>query len=105
MPLGEAELDALKAKHGRQLQLITTPEGEVVVRAPDRATWRMFKSMVSDDSKRELAAERLLHACLVHPDKVTLERMLDDAPALEDVLAGAVLELAKQRASIEKKAL
>lgn len=77
-------------KVGMRIHGIYTPLGIVIVKRPSRAAYREYQT--SDD--RFEAQDVLVHACLVHPDHAGYERILDEYPAIQGQLAGAIALLA-----------
>jgi len=98
------ELDKLKAEHGSLTQLSHEDES-VIVKTPNRATWKRFRAQIMDESKRVIAFEELVRACVVHPERPALESMLDRKPGLIETFGKALSELAGAGEKAEKKAL
>lgn len=100
-------IEDLKRKHGvNRVHVITTPDGETVyVRAPAQGVWRRFRAEMQDDRRNEMASERLMRACLLHPDMPSFDAMLEDRPALLDTFASELCEIAGLVKHSEKKVL
>ena len=77
-------------KLGLRVHAIYTPLGAVIVKRPTRAAYREYQS--ADD--RYEGQDVLVHACLVYPDHARYEKIVDDYPAIQSQLAGAVALLA-----------
>ena len=101
----EANIEQLKQQHGELHELSHAGE-TVIVKAPNRATWKRFRAQVIDESKRVVALEELVRSCVVHPEKAELEVMLDRKPGLVETFGKALGELAGAGdGQAEKKAL
>lgn len=66
---------------------------QVIVRAPSRGIWSIYLQMQSEGRKVE-AAEHLVVGCVLFPGKDELQRSLDAHPALVQVWAGELNEMA-----------
>lgn len=66
---------------------------QVIARAPSRGMWSIYLQMQADGRKVE-AAEHLVAGCVLFPDKDELQRSLDAHPALAQVWAGELNEMA-----------
>lgn len=100
----EDEIKKLKAEHGDLTQLDHAGES-VIVKSPNRATWKRFRAQAQDEGKRIIAMEELVRACVVHPDRAGLEAMLDRKPGLVETFGKELAELAGASDKAEKKAL
>lgn len=97
--------EKLKAQHG-DIYSVSAPSGEmVVVRMPDRALWKRFRSHMADERRRIDALENLVRGCVVHPDAPTFDAMLEKKPGLAETFGAAVVDLAGMAQDSEKKAL
>lgn len=104
MSLSPEVLERLAAM-GMELHHLSSDEYDVVVKRPDRPSYKRFKSMMSDPQKRVDALEQLMRDCLVHPTRQEFDAMLDKRPALGDLFGARVLELAGLTAEAEAKKL
>lgn len=108
--LTDAEMMALKAQHGNKLLKVTIPATEfdeetiVVLKRPPRAEYKRFRSMLHDDQKAD-ALETLGKSCVVYPDAVAFQAMLDERPALAEVVGGRAAEFAGLEGKAEAKKL
>jgi hypothetical protein len=97
------KLDEIQEKHDGAVPL--TAAGEtVVVTTPTRVKWRRFKDAISDDRKKSIAFEILLRDCVVYPDAVGLEAMLERKPGLAETFGAECAELAGAGVEVEKNA-
>ena len=94
------DLEAVKAareKHGKdKIAEVETCAGIVIVRAPNPMIFRRFIALgtpTPDD------VERLVIACLVHPDRAAFQVVAEQYPAIPIDVAAKVLDLAKGVAS------
>ena len=91
-------LEAAEAEHGpigKKLRAIETSGGVIIVKRPHPATYKRFR----DKGEANTAAfDKLVRPCVVHPDKSTFDRILDEEPAALDRCANAIVELAGFRA-------
>lgn len=89
----EQELQKAIKEHGKlgdRVHAIYTPLGAVIVKRPTRAAYREYQA--ADD--RFEGQDVLVHACLVHPDHAGYEKIVDEYPAIQGQLAGAIALLA-----------
>jgi hypothetical protein len=89
----ELSLQAAIKEHGKlgqRVHAIYTPLGIVIVKRPTRAAYREYQA---SDNRYE-GQDVLVHACLVHPDHTRYERIVDEYPAIQSQLAGAIALLA-----------
>jgi hypothetical protein len=106
-----SEIAALKAKFGDKLKLIPIPADEfepaceVVVKKPPRGEYKRFRSMSLDADERADAIETIARACVVYPDAAGFSALLEDRPALAEVVGNKVLEMAGAEGKIEAKKL
>jgi hypothetical protein len=98
------DLEKLKSEHGA-LHEISHDGESVIVKSPNRATWKRFRAQAQDDGKRIIAMEELVRACVVHPERGELEGLLDRRPGLVETFGKALADLAGASDKAEKKAL
>lgn len=77
-------------KLGQRVHAIYTPLGAVIVKRPSRAAYREYQA--AED--RFEGQDVLVHACLVYPDHARYERIVNEYPAIQGQLAGAIALLA-----------
>lgn len=90
---GEAALQQAIKEHGKlgqRVHAVHTPLGDVIVKRPSRTVYREYQA--SED--RFEGQDVLVHACLVYPDAAAYERIVNDYPAIQGLLAGAIALLA-----------
>lgn len=86
----EKTLEELKAKHGDDVFVLTSPESEgdlqvqVAFKRPTRGIYRKYKAESVDEKKKTIAIENLAMACLIHPTPEEFDALLDRMPALAD---------------------
>jgi len=99
----EKELEALREEHG-ELAYAETPDGrDIVVKKPKPGAMRMFTDKVtSDKGSKYSAAEELVLAALVFPDRDQARSILRDYEALTLKLSAAVQDLAGDDVEIKK---
>jgi hypothetical protein len=105
----EEMLNRLRAAHPASVDLtvLTAPSGEsVVVRNVTRAEWNRFRTKTAaDDRKRFDLSEQLLFSCIVHPEKLEVESMLDRRPGLTETWFNGLMDVVGLARDLEKKAL
>lgn len=99
-----ADIEALKAKHGRIFSLEV--QGDTfIAKNPTRDVWKRFRAQIMDESKRVIAPENLVLACIVDPSGPELDALLEQKPGLVETLSKALSESAGATGDAEKKAL
>ena len=101
MPIDPQVFEQLKEKHPRAVSL-TAGGDTIAVAPPTRPQWRRFKAAAADERKRPDALELILRDCLLYPDPQAFESMIEKRPALVEVFAEQVLELAGAGLEVEK---
>jgi hypothetical protein len=82
--------------HGpKRIAVVRTDSGCVIVKRPNPVIYKRFRDR---GEAKTVDLEKLVRACLVHPDGNGLDRILDDVPAALDRAANAIVELAGFRA-------
>ncbi len=82
----------LKEKHPA-LKLFQV--GSIIVKRPGPVEYRKFKVKgMTGGAARADATEELVRDCLVYPDQAAFTAMVNDQPALVDVLVDRLLDLA-----------
>lgn len=82
----------LKAKYGQVFRYEAEGLPTIYFRKPSRLEYRAFKAARGDESKKFAADEILACACVVHPDRVAFESILDADPVLATSVSGKILE-------------
>jgi len=93
----EAIADA-EAKHGavgKKILVVHTDLGCVILTRPNPAAYKKFRDKGDNDT---VAFERLVRPCVLHPDAVAMDLVLDELAGVLDRCANAVVELAGFRA-------
>lgn len=93
--LSEEAFAELEQKHGDLVEVNTVMGPCVFKRAP-RADYQRYLSYLFDEKKRASAQEILVRACVVHPSKEELGRILDIVPGISVTCSGPILELCGQ---------
>jgi hypothetical protein len=104
--LSKDQLSELETKYGRVAHVLgkwpngTPPGGtveppwECVFRKPNRAEYKRFRSMISNDSQRSDATEHLARACVVFPTREAFDALLEDWVSAADACGNALGEIA-----------
>lgn len=79
---------------GKRIAAVHTRSGVVIVKRPNPVLWKRFVD-ASKQTADEL--ERLVRPCVVHPDKASFDRYLEEEPALLVRCADHVATLAGVR--------
>jgi hypothetical protein len=94
----QEQIDALKAKHGPELTLVTLDRKEgvyFVVRPPSPAEYDRFMDRVAEDpKKRPMAIKELGLTCAIYPEPEAREAFYSRKPGATTTLATKALELA-----------
>jgi hypothetical protein len=89
---GEKAFDEAQRKYGaKQVQLVATSEGSIVLRRPHWVAFRKFQD------QKELtydSAEELVKGCLIYPAQSVFDRLLEQQPGVMTKLASVCVELA-----------
>lgn len=103
------QIRALKEKHGEKLKVIPVPatefdaETEIVIKRPSRGEYKRFRTMLFDDAQKADAVETLAKNCVVYPENFAA--LLEDRPALADLVGGKAAEFAGAEGKIDAKKL
>jgi hypothetical protein len=87
-------LDAAESEHGeigKKISTVKTELGIVILKRPDAATFRRFRDT---GSAKSFDLEKLVRPCLVYPDRVVFDRILEEQPGTLTAMADAVAVLA-----------
>jgi hypothetical protein len=101
----QSVVDGLKAKHGPNLVLVEVGNNSFIVKGPSREQYAVFRGMIFDETKRSFATEDLVRACVVFPEYSKFDALMQQYPALSEVLAEHVLTLAKGSEQVRAKKL
>jgi len=104
--LDDATIDALTAKHGKDLETVDLDylDDLIVLKPPTSDDWRFLK----DDTAGGTPAERLnniVQRCIVHPAQDTIAAAATKRPALMDVLGLQVTQMAGIVGEVKRKKL
>ena len=103
------QIRALKEKHGDKLKIIPIPatdfdpEAEIVIKRPSRGEYKRFRSALFDDATKADAIETLARSCVVYPENFAA--LLEDRPALAELVGGKAVEFAGAEGKIDAKKL
>ena len=75
---------------------------EIMARVPRGTPWEMFQAALRDDVKRATAGHNLILACVVHPPRPELERLLQLFPGTERPIMALLSEMAGNTAKVER---
>lgn len=96
--LKEAEaLDKLEQEHGkvgRDIQIVESDVGAVIVKRPTMAVYRRFQDSGTTETKD---LENLVRPCVLHPSKAEFDQMIERLPMLLRHAADACVVLAGLR--------
>ena len=95
--ISDEERQALKAKFPNvDLELISHPtyEDEAVARPPTEAEWRIFRQKQEAKAEGDAPGDFLVEACIVWPDKDGRAAAFKKRPAMREVWAGELTEIA-----------
>lgn len=103
--LTEEKFNELQAAHpGARLSAVTVAGHDIVVKAPPRAEWKRYKTMVLDPAKRVEANATLVMATVVYPPLDVFDLIVNDRPAIIERVWDYVTDLAgASDAVVEKK--
>lgn len=79
--MDQAQLDALRAQHGR-IATADTPAGLLVFRKPTRAEYKKFQRLARDPEQNDIADEVLAGDTIVSHTREEFIKMLDEFPGL-----------------------
>lgn len=94
----------LKAAHGEVYE-ITACDVTVVVKAPTRAQYNQYRTLMFDPDRRALANQGLLLNCVVDPDRAGMEALLERLPGLAETIGSEIAEIAGLTKQVETKKL
>lgn len=101
----DAEIAALKEKHGPLHQFTTSSGATVICRAANQADHKMFRAKVDDPKKKLQAGPDLFRGCLVWPEWERFTELLSTQPFLIDTFASDLIEVSGLDNKTEKKVL
>ncbi len=95
----EEEIAETKAANpGIELHVTTHPlvddVQEFIVRAPSRAVWNLFRNRQADPAEKALADDVLFDGCVLWPPKAERDAIVGRAPALLNMCAAEIAEIA-----------
>lgn len=101
MPIDEASIQALKAKHG-EVYLLSAKTGEqIAVRVPNDGEWAAFIDQREKTGARALKALVLMTA--LHPGDTDVRKMIDARPGLSQIFGARIMEIAGMAEEAELK--
>jgi hypothetical protein len=95
----------LKSRHGDDIHLLSAAGEHVVATVPSSAQFQQFKDYAADDRKRTRALETLTRACVVYPDAIAMDVLLERRPGLATSFGSKLVELAGAVEDVEAKKL
>jgi len=90
----QEELDKLEATHGRIAHL--RGKGgtwEIVLRKPNRAEYKQFRSRSNNPELAPDAQEQLARQCVVYPSRDAFDALLEEWPAIPEAASKAFSNL------------
>ena len=69
-------------------------DDQAVARPPTDGEYRIFRQKLASPEEAALANDMLIDACVLWPDKDAREKLFGQRPALRDVWAGEIIEMA-----------
>ena len=105
MELEKALVDSLKTKYGPHLEMLDNGQVGLVVRPPKSHEWDAFLAMSMQEDKRHLALKDLGRACICHPDRDAVGKILEQFPALTLEAANVASEMARGENEVVRKKL
>lgn len=106
MPLTKAQIDELESVHKRVTVLNgrgDPPEFQVVLRAPTRPEYKMFRAMSHNPSQLADAQEILFRKICVYPVDDALNALLESFPGLPEGCGKAIADLSGMSAQADLK--
>jgi regulator of sirC expression with transglutaminase-like and TPR domain len=104
LQLTDAVVQGLKDKNG-EVYLLSAAGEHVVATVPSSAQFQQFKDYAADDRKRTRALETLTRACVVYPDALAMDVLLERRPGLATSFGSKLVELAGAVEDVEAKKL
>lgn len=105
MPITKEQFDLGQAANpGTDVEILVHDKlpDEILVRTPPHAVYAIFRNMQADGKKLE-AMDALIFGSRVAPSKEEVQGMLDGHPALREVWAGELIEMAGYTAGARRK--
>ncbi len=95
----EEDIAATRAANpGVELHVTTHPVlddvQEFIVKAPSRAVWNLFRNRQADPAEKVLADDVLFDGCVLWPTKADRDAVVAKAPALVNMCAAEIAEIA-----------
>lgn len=97
-----AEAEEAHGAIGDELASVETHGGIVIVKRPNALFYTKIGREIGSksDQKSEAAAMRLIHHCLVHPERAEYDALIERYPAVPATLIGLIVKLAAGGASV-----
>ena len=99
MPITQADLDALQAKHGSVYYVRSedsntdgSPEWEYAFRKPSRLEYKRYRAMRQDPATRADAQETMLRSALLIPSGTGIDALFDAWPAVAEACNGPLMK-------------
>lgn len=101
------KVEALKASHGEHLSVVSVGHRHVVVKKPNRIQFNAFREKLLEGGGKAKVegAANLVRDTLVDPSWDEYVTLVNEVPALEDMVARAAAELAQPAEEITIKKL
>jgi hypothetical protein len=107
-PPTDDQINDLKSKFGKVFEVHFEREDEegevsVFVRKPKKAEYDRFNREAMDEDRRPSAMANLTRDCVVYPDRVQFDALLEDLPGLTITVGDKLLRLAGLTKGAEAK--
>jgi hypothetical protein len=94
MALSEEQIQEFEQKHGKVAHCkAKSGAWEAVFRKPTRPEYKRWRSQTANEATRADAQEILLTSCVVYPERVAFQALLDQYPAIPETCGTAVGKL------------
>ena len=108
--ISQEEIDKLETDHKRIAVVRSSekdangqPEWAVVYKRPDRATYKLFRAQINNETLAPEATERLARKLVVYPSTDAFEALLEEWPAIPEASSKALLRLMGMQAEPDLK--
>ena len=92
--LTEEQIAEITSKHpGSQHFRSKRGKWECILRPPKRAEYKRFKHQTHNPATAADAQEMLVRQCVVYPDRVVFDALLEEYPAIPEALSKPLLDM------------
>ena len=91
----DAIISDLQTKHFEVFEVAdeNSPFGLVIVRKLSKLEYRRWKEQRDDDGRKHLADEFVAATCIVYPDAVATQQLIDNYPVFASSVLGEVFKI------------